>query len=228
MVKRFPCTVCGKEFARLFSLQRHLRNTSTTHFRCTQCAHSQVFSSKSALSAHAKKSHERKLVNRDESVLNSLPAEDSAKPSDDVLDQYPDEYRDIVEQAWSWVKTRHVKRNVSSSFNLRFPAGRLSVRMVTDFIRKIDFVSMSEYKLQIQFGHIYRTIRTLEEDEGEEGEQSSDAKFFLPQRPTGTNRGFLPEPWLVSKREHVSDLITRLEESDIMEHISLNRPSTKG
>jgi hypothetical protein len=136
------------------------------------------------------------------------------------------EYRQLIAENWGWIKTRHVRKTIVSTFNLRLPPAAFTVSGVADFLRAADALQDSAYKIQIVFGYVYRVMRPYADPT--EAEEFSEPSYFRPQKPTVTNTGYIPDgPWTVAKSEHLEDLILRLDTDDIVEHLNLRRPTTK-
>ncbi len=233
--QKHQCSVCGRIFRRLENLQRHLRNKNV-HKHCSVCGRKD-FQNHLQLQRHRLTSHteqrERSVKNANfikwEFSINSLdklPKEDPKLLDDDILTEYPLEYRELIAENWSWIKTKHVRKNIVSTFNLRLPPKKFTVSSVADFLRSADSIQTQAYKIQIVFGYVYRVLRSYADPTEEE--EFSEPSYFRPQKPTVANTGYLPDgPWTVARSEHLEDLIERLDTDDIVEHLNLRRPSTK-
>ncbi len=238
---RFQCEICERKFGRRENLQKHMLNTNV-HLTCASCGLT-GFSNRKQLSDHKRTDHSisERLRGENNSFrvnggnssknqlspteLAKLPAEDPAFPDLEMLNSYPLEYRNLVASNWVWIRTKYTRRSVTSSFSLRFAEGDLSLSEAVEFLHNIHQIQKTSYKIQLQFGYVYRCV--INYDDPTEEERLTDPAYFIPQKPSANNVSFLPEPWTVASQDHLEDLISRLKEADILEHLNLRRPSTK-
>ena len=126
-----------------------------------------------------------------------------------ILEQIPDEYREIYKKSWKTIKPSVKKGRFKDVYH--FPLFTSTNNEITSKAQEIVANYNENFKVNVAFGFILRDRST------------DDLKFFHPSN----NTMMFETPRLMQTESDYRQLIDDIDRQDAFEYARSNRPSTK-
>ena len=125
-----------------------------------------------------------------------------------LLQQVPDEYKQIYQRHWNTIKTKAKQGMVKDTYHYLVLSN--SNNEIIDFLRDTMNLYNRRFKINVAFGFILRNRIT------------DDLRFYHPSN----NTMLLKLPKLIDDQNDINKLIEEMEDDDILEYVRSQRPST--
>ncbi|XP_070567231.1 uncharacterized protein [Ptychodera flava] len=160
-------------------------------------------------------SNSREVDSNEESVTRTsgrLPV-DPLEPIFDGSDEgnvEPD-ILPLYRENWLHIRSRHREGNpLLDVFNFRITGG-FHRNEIARYLQTVHQRQSTQYKVNLALGFIMRHVET------------GALRYFYPSH----NNHLLDAPVLIRNQHDLNDFLTRLQDTDILEHIKQNRPDSK-
>jgi G:T-mismatch repair DNA endonuclease (very short patch repair protein) len=179
-----------------------LSKSKINYIHCHRCP--SIFENKRALYRHYMSHHNQSGGN-----LQNIPFNLDQAPW--VIDgKVDEEFKITYEMHEKLILANHKTTPVVSTYN--FPVdNNIDITTMMGYIRYIYSQENKSFKLNFSFGYILKHIETQR------------YRFFKPYG----NQSVLPKPFLIENRQDIGKLENVLEQMDFIQHILLQRESTK-
>ena len=179
------------------------QKTKCAFFHCHKCVN--VFHSKSELYEHHMFQHPQQGGGN----LQDKPWEGDENAPWNNNGKIDDKFQQVYEMHAPFILQNHKTTPITSTYN--FPVNDVSLK---DLKQQITYIFENEtrtFKVNVTFGFILKNIET------------NKLRYFKPYE----NQNIFQYPFLISKKEHLVDLIKQIEDLNTLKHIMSQREDTK-